>query len=100
MSKSTGDGGFSLTEAREGKAQENMAIRLLWMVAISVLLSFAQTVLTFVPVVQFIIMLVSGRQPNERLADFGTTLGIWIAKAARYQTAASEVRPWPWSELD
>jgi succinate-acetate transporter protein len=70
------------------------------MVVISVLLSFAQTVLTFVTVVQFIIMLVSGRQLNERLADFGTTLGIWIAKAARYQTAASEVRPWPWSELD
>ena len=100
MSKSKGDGGFSLNEAGEGKAQENMAIRLLWMVVISVLLSFAQTVLTFVTVVQFIIMLVSGRQPNERLADFGTTLGIWIAKAARYQTAASEVRPWPWSELD
>ena len=100
MSKSKGDGGFSLNEAREGRAQENMAIRLLWMVVISVLLSFAQTVLTFVMVVQFIIMLVSGRQPNERLADFGTTLGIWIAKAARYQTAASEVRPWPWSELD
>ena len=100
MSKSTGDGGFSLNEAREGKAQENMVIRLLWMVVISVLLSFAQTVLTFVTVVQFIIMLVSGLQPNERLADFGTTLGIWIAKAARYQTAASEVRPWPWSELD
>ena len=100
MSKSTGDGGFSLNEAREGRAQENMAIRLLWMVVISVLLSFAQTVLTFVTVVQFIIVLVSGRQLNERLADFGTTLGIWIAKAARYQTAASEVRPWPWSELD
>ena len=100
MSKSTGDGGFALNESREGKAQENMVVRLLWMVIISVLLSLAQTVLTFVTVIQFIIMLVSGRQPNERLADFGTTLGIWIAKAARYQTAASELRPWPWSELD
>ena len=100
MSKSTGDGGFALNESREGKAQENMAMRLLWMVVISVMLSLAQTVLTFVTIIQFIIMLVSGRQPNERLADFGTTLGIWIAKAARYQTAASEVRPWPWSELD
>ena len=100
MSKSTGDGGFALNESREGKAQENMVVRLLWMVIISVLLSLAQTVLTFVTVIQFIIMLVSGRQLNERLADFGTTLGIWIAKAARYQTAASEVRPWPWSELD
>ena len=46
MSKSKGDGGFSLNEAIEGKAQENMAILLLWMVVISVLLSFAQTVLT------------------------------------------------------
>ncbi|MDC1258565.1 DUF4389 domain-containing protein [Planktomarina temperata] len=100
MSESKGDGGFALNEPREGKAQENLAMRLLWMVVISVMLSLAQTVLTFVTIIQFIIMLVSGRQPNERLADFGTTLGIWIAKAARYQTAASEVRPWPWSELD
>ena len=73
---------------------------LLWMVVISVMLSLAQTVLTFVTIIQFIIMLVSGRRPYERLADFGTTLGIWIAKAALYQTAASEMRPWPWSELD
>ena len=100
MSKSKGDVGFALNEPREGKPQENLAMRLLWMVVISVMLSLAQTVLTFVTIIQFIIMLVSGRQPNERLADFGTTLGIWIAKAARYQTAASEVRPWPWSELD
>ena len=71
-------------------------MRLLWMVVISVMLSLAQTVLTFVTIIQFIIM----RQPYERLADFGTTLGIWIAKAALYQTAASEMRPWPWSELD
>jgi succinate-acetate transporter protein len=75
-------------------------MRLLWMVVISVMLSLAQTVLTVVTIIQFIIMLVSGRQPYERLADFGTTLGIWIAKAALYQTAASEMRPWPWSELD
>ena len=100
MSKSKGDGGFALNEPREGKAQENLAMRLLWMVVISVMLSLAQTVLTFVTIIQFIIMLVSGRQPYERLADFGATSGIWIAKAALYQTAASEMRPWPWSELD
>ena len=29
-----------------------------------------------------------------------TDLGIWVAKAARYQTAASNVKPWPWTELD
>ena len=100
MSSPKAEGDFSLNESRKCKAQESLVMRLLWMVVISVMLSLAQTVLTFVTIIQYIIMLVSGRQPNERLADFGTTLGIWIAKAARYQTAASEMRPWPWSELD
>jgi hypothetical protein len=51
-------------------------------------------------VVQFILMALNKGQPNERLGDFGTDLGIWIAKAARYQTGASPVKPWPWTELD
>ena len=74
-------------------------MRLLWMVVISVMMSLAHTVLTFVGIIQFIIMLVAGRQPNKSLVDFGATLGIWIAKATRYQIVASDVRPWPWSEL-
>ena len=64
------------------------------------IISLAQTVLGIVTVVQFVVMLVNKKQPNERLADFGTDLGIWIAKAARFQTAASNVKPWPWTELD
>ena len=50
-------------------------------------------------IIQFVILLIN-KEPNERLADFGTDLGVWIAKAARYQTAASNVKPWPWTELD
>jgi hypothetical protein len=50
--------------------------------------------------VQFVIMLVSQSKPNPRLAEFGTGMGIWIAKSARYLTADSEVKPWPWTELD
>jgi hypothetical protein len=45
-------------------------------------------------------MLINRGAPNERLAELGTDLGIWMAKAARYQTAASDVKPWPWTELD
>ena len=100
MGSPKAEGDFTINESRKGKAQESLVMRLIWMVVISVMLRLAKTVLTFVTIMQFIIMLVSGRQPNERLADFGKTLGIWIAKAARYQTAASEMRPWPWSELD
>ena len=85
MSSPKAEGEFSLNESRKGKAQESLVMRLLWMVVISVMLSLAQTVLTFVTIIQFMIMLASGRQPNERLADFGTTLGIWIAKALAIQ---------------
>ena len=63
MSSPKAEGDFSLNEARKGKARERLVMRLLWMVVISVLLSLAQTVLTFVTIIQFIIMLVSGLQP-------------------------------------
>lgn len=77
-----------------------IVLRVLTMVLIWLMLSLAQTVLTLATVVQLIIMATGKRQPNERLAEFGTDLGIWMAKAARYQTAASEVKPWPWTDLD
>ncbi|MEL6203748.1 MAG: DUF4389 domain-containing protein [Pseudomonadota bacterium] len=81
-------------------AAENIFLRLVYMALIWFMLSIASTVLTFATIVQFVIMLLSDKKPNERLAEFGTDLGIWIAKAARYQTAASEVKPWPWTDLD
>lgn len=74
--------------------------RLLYVILIAIMLSFASTVLTAITVIQFIVMAVSKGEPNERLADFGTDLGIWLAKAARYQVGASDVKPWPWTDLD
>lgn len=92
--------GRILGEQFEPERQDNMVFRLLYMLLIAILINLSQTVLAVVAILQFVIMLVSNRQPNERLAEFGTTLGIWIAKAARFQAAASEVKPWPWTELD
>lgn len=80
--------------------KDGLAIRFVYMVLIGFMLSIASTVLTVLTVIQFVILLINGGKPNERLADFGTDLGVWIAKAARFQTAASEVKPWPWTELD
>lgn len=79
---------------------DNMLVRLISMIIIALLLSMSHTLLGLITVAQFIIMLVNKRQPNEQLAEFGSTMGIWMAKAARYQTGASEVKPWPWTELD
>lgn len=80
--------------------KDSLLMRLVYMIIIAMLISLAQTVLGVLTLIQFIVMALNSGEPNERLADFGTDLGIWIAKAARYQTAASEVKPWPWTELD
>ena len=77
----------------EPDAKENLGMRLLYMILIAIMISVAQTVLGVVTVIQFVVMLINKGEPNERLAEFGTDLGIWIAKAARFQTAASEVKP-------
>lgn len=87
-------------EQIEPEEPDNMLLRLLYMLLIAIMISLAQTVLGVATIIQFVIMLVNNKDPNERLAEFGTDLGIWVAKAARYQTAASNVKPWPWSELD
>ena len=79
---------------------ENIWLRLLHMVIIAVLMSMASTLLGIMTVAQFLIMLLNKRMPNEQLAELGTTMGVWMAKAARFQTGASEVKPWPWTELD
>jgi len=84
----------------EQPVAENLFTRMIYMILISIMISFAGTVIGVLAVVQLVIMLVSNKQPNERLAALGTDVGIWVAKATRYQTAASEVKPWPWTELD
>lgn len=78
---------------------DTIGMRLIYMILIWIMIQFAQTVLGVATIIQFVILLIN-KQPNERLADFGTDLGVWVAKAARYQTAASNVKPWPWTELD
>ena len=87
-------------ETEETADYESIWLRLVHMVIIAVLMSMASSLLGIMTVAQFLIMVFNKRQPNEQLAEMGTTMGVWMAKAARYQTAASEVKPWPWTELD
>jgi len=87
-------------EQIEPREDDNLLMRLIYMVLIAIMISIAQTILSVATLLQFVIMLINKKEPNERLSQFGTDLGIWVAKAARYQTAASNVKPWPWTELD
>lgn len=87
-------------EKRPEEIEENVFTRILFMVLIWMMMSIASTVIGFLALFQGIILLFNSKKPNARVADLGTDIGIWFAKATRYITGASEVKPWPWTELD
>ncbi|MDQ2091986.1 DUF4389 domain-containing protein [Marimonas arenosa] len=87
-------------EQFEPDRPDSIGMRVLFTILIAMMVSVSQTVLGVLTVIQLVIMLVNKGEANRNLADFGTDLGVWIAKAARYMTAGSNVKPWPWSELD
>ena len=74
-------------------------LRGLWMLIFMVLLGLAQTILGAAALIQFFWLLFTGR-PNQPLAEFGTGLARWMAAAARFQTAASDEKPFPWAKWD
>lgn len=82
------------------KPHEPLWQRAVFMLIIAAMLSFAQSILFLIAVVQFIIVVIDNRQPNERLADFGCMVGAWVAKAARYMSIATDAKPWPFKEMD
>ena len=87
-------------EQNDPETGDGLVMRILFIILIGVMMSVSQTVLWVVTVIQLVIRVTNNGVPNERLADFGTDLGVWMAKAVRYMTGASEVKPWPWTELD
>ncbi|MFN7004056.1 MAG: DUF4389 domain-containing protein [Roseinatronobacter sp.] len=82
------------------KSEEPLWKRLVFMLIIAAMISVAQSLLFLIAVVQFIILLIDQRQPNERLADFGCMVGAWVAKAARYMSIATDAKPWPFKDMD
>lgn len=73
--------------------------RILWIVVMTMLISVAQSILFAVAVLQMVFLIAQKGRPNEELGDFGAMVGAWIAKAARYQSAASDDKPWPWTPM-
>ena len=81
-------------------AKDGLWMRLVYMVLIWFMLQISFTVIGAVTLIQFIVTLLQKGEPNERLAELGESLGIWMAKASRFLVQASEVKPWSWTELD
>ena len=79
-------------------ASQNQAIWLrgLAMLIFAVLLYIAIWVLMAATLLQFLWMLFAGER-NRPIADFGDSLSKWLAATARFQSGASEDKPFPWS---
>lgn len=79
-------------------ASQNQAIWLrgLAMLIFAVLLYIAHWVLLAATLLQFLWMLFAGER-NRPIADFGDSLSKWLAATARFQSGASEDKPFPWS---
>jgi succinate-acetate transporter protein len=82
------------------RSHESLFKRLIFMLIIAAMMSMAQTILLTIAVIQFVVILIDNRQPNERLADFGCMVGAWVLKAARYMSVATDAKPWPFKEMD
>ncbi|GGE46956.1 DUF4389 domain-containing protein [Actibacterium pelagium] len=74
-------------------------IRGLWMLILAALFALAEAVLFVCAILQFG-WYVFGKGPNKNIADLGERIGQWLRATARYQTGATEDRPWPWSEAE
>lgn len=79
-------------------ASRNQAVWLrgLAMLIFAVLLYIAIWVLMAATLLQFLWMLFAGER-NRPIADFGDSLSKWLAATARFQSGASEDKPFPWS---
>ncbi len=77
--------------------KRNIWVRALFMLLMALAFHVAATVLGFVAVIQFLIMLLNGT-PNVRLVTFGRSLGNYLRQIANFLAFAAEEMPFPFSE--
>jgi hypothetical protein len=67
----------------------------LFMLLFAIAFGIGQAVLNAIAIVQFLWLLFT-REPNNPLVRFGNSLVIWFADVARFQTCATDEKPFPW----
>ena len=72
----------------------------IWMRGLIMLLfiicfGLVQSVLYVIALIQFVWMLVTGER-NAFIAEFGRSLATWLGDTARFLTAETEEKPFPW----
>lgn len=75
----------------------NIWIRGLFMLLMALASQISGTVVCFVAVIQFLIMLLNGT-PNARLISFGRSMGRYLKQIVDFLTFASEEIPFPFND--
>jgi|GEM_PF-1569470 len=72
-------------------------MRALHMVIFMILFGVAETLLFFMAVFQFLWMLFT-RKRNPSVAQFGDQVSQWLRDVGRFQSGATDDKPFPWSD--
>jgi nucleoside recognition membrane protein YjiH len=77
--------------------RRNIWVRAIFMLLMVLAFHVCVTVLLFVTIIQFLIMLLNDT-PNVRLMSFGRSMGSYLGQIANYLTFATEELPFPFSD--
>jgi hypothetical protein len=77
--------------------KRNIWIRGLFMLLMALAFQVSGTVVCFVTVIQFLIMLLNGT-PNARLVLFGRSMGRYLKQIVDFLTFAAEEIPFPFND--
>ncbi len=69
----------------------------LFMLLFAIAFGIGQAVLNAIAIVQFLWLLFT-REPNNPLVRFGNSLSVWLGDVARFQTCATDEKPFPWRQ--
>lgn len=92
----TQSSGAAMPAGEAKKDPGKTLMRALLMLVIAVFMALAENVLILIALIQALWMLFTGA-PNVAVRDFGTSLGEWMKQAARFQSVATEEKPFPWT---
>jgi hypothetical protein len=78
-------------------SRRETGFRLLFVILFALIYSAAEVVLVAVVVIQFGFVLITGER-NQKLLDFGATLGKFIYQILQFVTFNSEEKPFPFAD--
>jgi len=86
-----------MTDGKMSLTNSETWVRLAYMVLFAVLLMAARAIVSIVVLVQFVFVLVFGKD-NENLRNLGQGLGKWVYQTIMFLTFNSNSKPFPFDE--